>query len=72
MLEKHLQCQALLDRVGIFLRYLDPKNDKMFADPKLIEHWMPVDLYIGGPEHAVGHLLYSRMWNNFLFDQEVG
>ena len=52
-----------------FLRYLDPKNDKMFADPKLIEHWMPVDLYIGGPEHAVGHLLYSRMWNNFLFDQ---
>lgn len=52
-----------------FLRYLDPKNDDMFADPKLIEHWMPVDLYIGGPEHAVGHLLYSRMWNNFLFDQ---
>ena len=52
-----------------FLRYIDPKNDKMFADPKLIEHWMPVDLYIGGPEHAVGHLLYSRMWNNFLFDQ---
>ena len=52
-----------------FLRYLDPNNDKMFADPKLIEHWMPVDLYIGGPEHAVGHLLYSRMWNNFLFDQ---
>lgn len=52
-----------------FLRYLDPKNDKMFADPKLIEHWMPVDLYVGGPEHAVGHLLYSRMWNNFLFDQ---
>lgn len=52
-----------------YLRYLDPKNDEMFADPKLIEHWMPVDLYIGGPEHAVGHLLYSRMWNNFLFDQ---
>ena len=52
-----------------FLRYIDPKNDKMFADPKLIEHWMPVDLYIGGPEHAVGHLLYSRMWNNFLFDK---
>ena len=52
-----------------YLRYLDPENDKMFADPKLIEHWMPVDLYIGGPEHAVGHLLYSRMWNHFLFDQ---
>ena len=52
-----------------FLRYIDPKNYKMFADPKLIEHWMPVDLYIGGPEHAVGHLLYSRMWNNFLYDK---
>ena len=52
-----------------FLRYLDPKNDEVFADPKLIKHWMPVDLYIGGPEHAVGHLLYSRMWNNFLYDQ---
>jgi len=52
-----------------FLRYIDPKNDNMFADPKLVEHWMPVDLYIGGPEHAVGHLLYSRMWNNFLYDQ---
>ena len=52
-----------------FLRYLDPNNDKEFADPELIKHWMPVDLYIGGPEHAVGHLLYSRMWNNFLYDQ---
>ena len=52
-----------------FLRYIDPTNDEMFADPKLIEHWMPVDLYVGGPEHAVGHLLYSRMWNNFLFDK---
>lgn len=52
-----------------FLRYIDPTNDKSFADPKLIEHWMPVDLYIGGPEHAVGHLLYSRMWNNFLYDK---
>ena len=51
-----------------FLRYIDPTNDKAFADPKLIEHWMPVDLYIGGPEHAVGHLLYARMWNNFLYD----
>ena len=52
-----------------FLRYIDPKNDDVFADPKLIEHWMPVDLYIGGPEHAVGHLLYARMWNNYLFDK---
>ena len=52
-----------------YLRYIDPKNDNCFADKKLLEHWMPVDLYIGGPEHAVGHLLYSRMWNNYLFDK---
>ena len=52
-----------------FLRYIDPHNDKEFADKKLLEHWMPVDLYIGGPEHAVGHLLYSRMWNNYLYDK---
>ena len=52
-----------------FLRYLDPKNDKKFADEDLIKHWMPVDLYVGGPEHAVGHLLYSRMWNNYLYDK---
>ena len=54
-----------------FLRYIDPKNDKYLADPKLIEHWMPVDLYVGGPEHAVGHLLYSRMWNNYLYDKGI-
>ncbi len=52
-----------------FLRYIDPKNNQMFADPKLLKHWMPVDLYIGGSEHAVGHLLYSRMWNNYLYDK---
>ena len=52
-----------------FLRYIDPDNDNMIADPKLLEHWLPVDLYVGGPEHAVGHLLYSRMWNNFLYDK---
>ncbi len=52
-----------------FLRYIDPKNDKCFADPELLKHWMPVDLYVGGPEHAVGHLLYSRMWNNYLYDK---
>mgnify|MGYP001625146066 CR=1 FL=1 len=54
-----------------FLRYIDPHNDKELADKKLIEHWMPVDLYIGGPEHAVGHLLYSRMWNNYLYDKGI-
>ncbi len=54
-----------------FLRYIDPKNDNEIADKKLIEHWMPVDLYVGGPEHAVGHLLYSRMWNNYLYDKGI-
>ncbi|MBR2454220.1 MAG: leucine--tRNA ligase, partial [Clostridia bacterium] len=52
-----------------FLRYIDPKNDKEFADKRLLEHWMPVDLYIGGPEHAVGHLMYSRIWNRYLYDK---
>jgi leucyl-tRNA synthetase len=52
-----------------FLRYIDPHNDKEFADYELMKHWMPVDLYIGGPEHAVGHLLYARMWTHFLYDK---
>lgn len=52
-----------------FLRYIDPDNDKEFCDYELMKHWLPVDLYIGGPEHAVGHLLYSRMWNNYLYDK---
>lgn len=52
-----------------FLRYINPHNDEAFADYELLKHWMPVDLYIGGPEHAVGHLLYSRMWNNYLYDK---
>ena len=51
-----------------FLRYIDPFNSKAIADKDLLSHWMPVDLYVGGPEHAVGHLLYSRMWNNYLYD----
>ena len=52
-----------------FLRYIDPNNDKEFCDKKLAEHWLPVDLYMGGPEHAVGHLMYSRIWNNYLYDK---
>ena len=52
-----------------FLRYIDPHNDNEFANQELLKHWMPVDLYVGGPEHAVGHLLYSRMWNNYLYDK---
>ena len=54
-----------------YLRYLDPKNDKNIADPELIKHWLPVDLYIGGQEHAVLHLLYARFWHQFLYDQGV-
>ncbi|MBR2545247.1 MAG: leucine--tRNA ligase [Erysipelotrichaceae bacterium] len=54
-----------------FLRYIDPHNDNAIADRKLMEHWLPVDLYVGGPEHAVGHLLYSRMWNNYLYDKGI-
>jgi len=52
-----------------YIRYIDPHNDKEFCDYELMKHWLPVDLYVGGPEHAVGHLLYSRFWNNYLYDQ---
>jgi len=51
-----------------FLRYMDPHNDKAFCDRKVSDYWGQVDLYIGGTEHAVGHLLYSRMWTKALFD----
>ncbi|MDD6955858.1 MAG: leucine--tRNA ligase [Solobacterium sp.] len=54
-----------------FLRYIDPHNNNELADKELLQHWMPVDLYVGGPEHAVGHLLYSRMWNNYLYDKGI-
>ena len=52
-----------------YMRYIDPHNDHAIADRKLLDHWLPVDLYVGGPEHAVGHLLYSRMWNRYLYDK---
>lgn len=52
-----------------YLRYIDPKNETIFADYQLLKHWMPVDLYVGGSEHAVGHLLYSRFWNHYLYDK---
>ena len=52
-----------------FLRYIDPHNDEEFANQELLKHWLPVDLYIGGPEHTTGHLLYSRFWNNYLYDK---
>ncbi len=51
-----------------YLRYIDPNNDNAIGDPKLLEHWLPVDLYIGGQEHAVLHLLYARFWHKFLYD----
>ena len=54
-----------------FLRYIDPHNEEKLAEKELLDHWMPVDLYVGGPEHAVGHLLYSRMWTKFLHEQGI-
>ena len=54
-----------------YMRYIDPQNDKAIADPELLKHWLPVDLYIGGPEHAVGHLMYSRIWNRFLYNEGI-
>lgn len=51
-----------------FLRYIDPKNTEMIADPKKLKEWLPVDIYIGGAEHAVLHLLYARFWYKFLYD----
>ncbi|MDA3797200.1 leucine--tRNA ligase [Lactobacillus delbrueckii] len=54
-----------------FLRYIDPNNDKALADPELLKKWMPVDLYIGGAEHATLHLLYARFWHKVLYDLGV-
>lgn len=51
-----------------FLRYPDPKNDKALADPAILKEWLPVDMYVGGIEHAVLHLLYSRFYTKFLYD----
>ena len=51
-----------------YLRYIDPHNEKAFADPELLKRWLPVDLYVGGAEHAVLHLLYARFWHKVLFD----
>lgn len=54
-----------------FLRYIDPHNENSIADFRLLKHWLPVDLYVGGPEHAVGHLLYSRFWNEYLYSKGI-
>lgn len=53
---------------GYYLRYMDPRNDKEYFSKQAVSYWQDVDLYIGGAEHATGHLLYSRFWNKFLFD----
>jgi len=52
-----------------FLRYIDPRNGAAFADPAKLKYWLPVDLYVGGAEHAVLHLLYARFWHKVLFDR---
>ncbi len=52
-----------------FLRYIDPHNDKVFADPEKLQYWMPVDWYNGGMEHVTRHMIYSRFWHRFLYDQ---
>lgn len=53
---------------GYYLRYMDPRNNSQYFSPESVEYWQNVDLYMGGAEHATGHLIYSRFWNKFLFD----
>lgn len=53
---------------GYYLRYMDPRNDREYFSKEAVNYWQDVDLYIGGDEHATGHLIYSRFWNKFLFD----
>lgn len=69
---QHLETNTMPGYAGsswYFLRYMDPHNDREFCDRKVSDYWNQVDLYIGGTEHAVGHLLYSRMWTKFLYDR---
>ncbi|MEO1806292.1 MAG: leucine--tRNA ligase [Bacteroidota bacterium] len=54
-----------------FLRYVDPTNAEVFASKESLDYWLPIDLYVGGTEHAVGHLLYSRFWHKFLKDLDL-
>ena len=53
---------------GYYLRYMDPRNDKAYFGKEAVNYWQKVDLYVGGAEHASGHLIYSRFWNKFLHD----
>lgn len=69
--EQHLETNTMPGYAGsswYFLRYMDPHNDKTFCDKTWSDYWGQVDLYVGGTEHAVGHLLYSRMWTKALYD----
>ena len=69
---QHLETNTMPGYAGsswYFLRYMDPHNDETFCSRAASDYWGQVDLYIGGAEHAVGHLLYSRMWTKFLFDR---
>jgi leucyl-tRNA synthetase len=68
---QHLETNTMPGYAGsswYFLRYMDPHNDKEFCNKKISDYWNQVDLYVGGTEHAVGHLLYSRMWTKALYD----
>ena len=51
-----------------YLRYIDPNNSEALVDPEKVKQWLPVDIYIGGAEHAVLHLLYARFWHKVLYD----
>ncbi len=69
--EQHLETNTMPGYAGsswYFLRYMDPHNEKVFCDRKASDYWNQVDVYVGGTEHAVGHLLYSRMWTKALYD----
>ncbi|MES1160988.1 MAG: leucine--tRNA ligase, partial [Bacteroidota bacterium] len=69
---RHLETNTMPGYAGsswYFLRYMDPHNEEAFCSRQASDYWGQVDLYIGGTEHAVGHLLYSRMWTKFLFDR---
>ncbi|MDO6433971.1 class I tRNA ligase family protein [Flavitalea sp. BT771] len=69
---RHLETNTMPGYAGsswYFLRYMDPHNDEVFCSRAASDYWGQVDLYIGGTEHAVGHLLYSRMWTKFLYDR---
>ena len=65
---KQIQCLNGAGSCWYYIRYIDPHNSEQICDPKLLDKWLPVDLYVGGAEHAVLHLLYSRFWHKVLYD----